>query len=389
MNIFLIGLPGCGKTTVGRKLAEVMKLPFIDIDECIETDSHMTISEIFSSFGESGFRERERKILHKYSKDSKAIISTGGGIVKTSGNIELMRERGTVVFLDRVPNEQNVDWTNRPARAPMDELVRERRPLYLASADLVFPLRCDFCVIGDPIGHTLSPVLHSAIFKSLGISATYGLSNVSRETLFIFTQLAKISDMRGFNVTIPHKASIIPLLDSISSDAQTCRAVNTVSVINGKLYGYNTDMDGLKMALMARREGVGYRGQRVLILGDGGAASGILYKARQDSAEITIASRKNGGIVDERVVIEVSNFDIIINATPLGMLGNNKNFADFEFLNHLPRHALVCDLIYNPLETALLIEAKKRNLAILNGLTMLISQAILADAIFFEGIEKA
>ncbi|GHU87855.1 hypothetical protein FACS1894202_02890 [Clostridia bacterium] len=383
MNIFLIGLPGCGKTTVGRKLAQLMNLPFIDLDELIENDADMTIPEIFSRFGESGFRERERDVLNKHSLVSDSIISTGGGIVKTKGNIETMRTRGVVVFLDRVPDEQNVDWTNRPARAPMDELVRERRPLYLSAADLIFPLGCDFCVIGDPIGHTLSPVLHSAIFKSVGISSTYGVCNVSRETLQVFTQLAKICGMRGFNVTIPHKQNIIPLLDEVSEDAECANAVNTVCVKNEKLYGYNTDVDGLKTALKARRNGVGYRGQRVLLLGDGGAASGILYKARQDGAEITVASRKNGGIIDEFVRADLSKIDLLINATPLGMLGNDKNFANFGFLDFLPKHSLVCDLIYNPLETTLMSEAKKRNLATLNGLTMLVSQAIIADTIFF------
>ncbi|GHU95002.1 shikimate dehydrogenase (NADP(+)) [Clostridia bacterium] len=266
----------------------------------------------------------------------------------------------------------------------MEELVRERRPLYLSAADLVLPLGCDFCVIGDPIGHTLSPALHSAIFKSVGISSTYGVSNVSRETLDVFTQLTKICGMRGFNVTIPHKQSIIPLLDEVSENAKHANAVNTVCVKNEKLYGYNTDMDGLKMALKAHRNGVGYRDQRILLLGDGGAASGILYKARQDGAEVRVASRKNGGIVDECVRADLSKIDLLINATPLGMLGADKNFADFGFLDFLPKTSLVCDLIYSPLETTLLTEAKKRNLATLNGLTMLVSQALIADTIFFK-----
>ncbi|GHV07739.1 hypothetical protein FACS1894217_09080 [Clostridia bacterium] len=385
MNVFLIGLPGCGKTTIGRKLAELLGRQFIDLDESIEHEEKMTISEIFLTFGEPHFRKLECAALNKYSQVSDAIIATGGGIVKTSGNVETLRERGTVVFLDRVPDEQNVDWSNRPARAPMPQLVKERRPLYLSAADLVFPLGSDFCVIGDPIGHTLSPSLHSSILKSLGISAIYGQSKVSIQSLPLFAQLARVSGMRGFNVTIPHKKHIIPLLDCISDDAQNAEAVNTVRVFDGKLYGYNTDMAGLSMAIHARNNGLGYKGMHILLLGDGGAASGILYKAKaENAAKITVASRKNGGIVNAQIVAKIEDFDLVINATPLGMSGFDHDFTDFGFLDKLPSKALIYDLIYNPLETQLLREAKKRNLKTLNGLAMLTAQALLADAIFLE-----
>ncbi len=145
-NIYLIGLPGAGKTTVGRGLARSLDMNFIDTDQMIEKRTGVSISHIFEIEGEAGFRKRESRLFEEISHGARAVISTGGGIILSESNRKLMRQHGQVVYLkasvdilwSRLENCQNRPLLQTSApRARIAELMKEREPLYDAQADLI------------------------------------------------------------------------------------------------------------------------------------------------------------------------------------------------------------------------------------------------------------
>ena len=131
-------------------------------------------------------------------------------------------------------------------------------------------------VIGDPIAHTLSPLIQGKMMERLGVEGGYRAFHVTEEELPSFVEMAK-RELSGFNITIPHKSRILPYLDGIDTYAAQCGAVNTVRITDGKLYGFNTDGNGIVAAL--RLMGASFQGARVSLLGAGGAALSICKKA--------------------------------------------------------------------------------------------------------------
>lgn len=258
-------------------------------------------------------------------------------------------------------------------------------------------------VIGDPIDHSLSPAVHSSALDALGVTYTYEKVQVKKGELEQFLAYAKEEGITGFNLTMPHKVDILPYLSEIDEAAERFQSVNTVRVEDGKFYGYNTDADGYTEAL----KGAGYEFQdsRVVILGAGGVARTLALEAAfRGAKEICVLNRtvekaeEICAMVKNRQKVEITagimntasvsaaceTCDILINATPLGMQGISEEFEDFSFLNRLPRTALVSDLIYNPDTTQLLFMAREQGLATLNGLGMLIYQALIADQIYLK-----
>jgi len=436
-NIILIGLPGCGKSTLGRWAAGQFGLDFMDMDREIERRAGLTIPEIFAREGEEGFREREVAVARDVARQTRTVIAAGGGVVLREQNMRRLGENGLIVFIDRAPERivKEVTTDDRPLLAGGADRVfalsAQRRPLYLASAHVTLPNDGDWdqattrlralmyseyppagglAVIGDPIGHTLSPYIHKTALGRLGLDIPYEAIQVPPGSLGAFTSRARTCGLRGFNVTIPHKQDIMPFLDDIDPPAALCGAVNTVVVRGGKLFGYNTDMEGLWRAL--RGAGHDYRNRRLLILGAGGAARGVAVKAAlEGAAKIAILSRRPrqaqalcmhlasiapeidcaaDDMAPDALTRACRGADLLINATPLGMAGmtgaagTGAEFPSFAFLTCLPPLALVCDLVYNPHETALLREAGRLGLETMNGLGMLIRQALLSDKLFLR-----
>ena len=142
-NIVLIGIMGCGKTSLGKELANRLSMTFIDMDEKIETEAGMTITEMFSQFGESYFRDQETELCHRLSKQSGLVISTGGGIVGRPENMEALGRTGHILFLDRDPEIilRTIDASNRPMIREnpqrLLELHQQRLPLYQKYSDLI------------------------------------------------------------------------------------------------------------------------------------------------------------------------------------------------------------------------------------------------------------
>ena len=250
-------------------------------------------------------------------------------------------------------------------------------------------------VIGDPVLHSKSPVIHGAMLRSLGLDIPYTPHVVRRGELPAYLAWAREHGVTGFNATMPHKEDLLPLLDEAGPAARAVGAVNTVCLRDGKWVGFNTDGAG---AVAALRDGLGVSpaGMTVTLLGAGGAARAVALALAQAGAERVFVCNRTLGRAEELCAhdplgrLSPNRFDLdtlgrcaaqsrlLVNCTSLGMAGCPGQFADFGFLDALPGGASVFDLIYHPAETQLLSRAKGRGLRAMNGLPMLVWQAVLA-----------
>ena len=249
------------------------------------------------------------------------------------------------------------------------------------------------CVIGDPVEHSLSPVIHNAVLKQTGLPYVYGRVRVRDGETAAFLCRAAEEGYAGFNATMPHKTDLVELVDELDADAQLYRAVNTVVLRDGKIRGCNTDGRGfLQMLLEA---GISPEGKTITVLGAGGAARAVVLKLAQSGARrIFVCNRTRSKAealaqefptqitpcgLDEETLQDCALFsDLLVNTTPMGMHGVAARFEQLDFLAALPKGAAVCDIIYSSPETMLLARAKALGLSTLNGLGMLIYQAVFA-----------
>lgn len=253
-------------------------------------------------------------------------------------------------------------------------------------------------VIGDPVAHSLSPLLHQTMIDQTGAAYRYDVRTVRPEELPAFVRWAKDGGCAGFNVTMPHKEAILPLLDEVDTTAASCGAVNTVCIREGRAIGHNTDGTGFLDSLAG--QGFYPQGRTVLLLGAGGAAKAvghalatagagrIIVCARRLERAAALAAQLPGcgeGIVLAQDAIQqaASACDLLVNATPLGMAGSPA-FARLDFLQAMPPHAVVYDLVYHPRRTALLEAAARQGLRTAGGIDLLIRQAVRAFT-FFTG----
>lgn len=236
------------------------------------------------------------------------------------------------------------------------------------------------CVIGDPVGHSLSPLLHGAMLRRCGIAGSYQAVTVTPETLPAFIRAARDGAWDGCNVTMPLKQAILPYLDELSPAAAACGAVNTVCFRHGRALGDNTDAPGIVAGLAAW--GVADTGP-VLLLGNGGAARAAHWALRGRS--LITAARHGGDVSMEELPQAARGCTLLLNATPLGMTGYPA-LTDFSFLDGLAEGAAVFDLVYQPRSTALLAAAEQRGLTAIGGLELLVQQAMLSF-VRFTGTE--
>lgn len=232
-----------------------------------------------------------------------------------------------------------------------------------------------FALIGFPLGHSLSAKYFAEKFSAEGIDADYTpLSIESAEEV-----LPHCKHLAGFNVTIPHKQAIMPLLAAISEEAQEIGAVNCVKVTPDGLEGYNTDVIGIRKSL----EGVVLGGAKALVLGTGGASKAVQYVLRKNNIPFKVVSRNLLGIRNEELgIIDYDDVDatgfspytLLINTTPVGMFPNVNECLELPYSTIAP-HNIFIDLIYNPDETLFLKKARLKGASTYNGLTMLYEQA--------------
>ena len=252
----------------------------------------------------------------------------------------------------------------------------------------------NFCLIGYPLGHSMSPFIHNELFKLKGIEASYELNAIEPEMLN--NKVNELKSLRGFNVTIPHKTNIIPFLSELSDRARLFGAVNTVSIDENGAKGYNTDCFGFLRAL--EMAGITLGG-KVLLCGSGGVSRMFAFESVLANAELTIAVRDAD--IDAAMLIKKEiedklgrtavvttldrvdgEFDLLINGTPVGMFPNVEACV-------LPKEKVcrckaVFDAVYNPQETLLIKYAKEAGIKYSNGLPMLVWQAAVAQEIWLD-----
>lgn len=249
-------------------------------------------------------------------------------------------------------------------------------------------------IIGDPVEHSMSPVMHNAAFEALGLNYVYLPFRVHREGLKAAISGMRALNIAGLNVTIPHKMAVIPFLDKLDLLAGRIGAVNTIANENGELAGYNTDASGFLEAL--RAQGVESEGKRIIILGAGGAAKGISFILAEAGASLIILNRTLYRAKElasqiaqdcqqkiEAMTLNEANLkrafdraDILVNTTSVGMTPDVDRTPVPG--NLLGSRLVVSDIVYNPLETRLLREAKAAGARTIDGLDMLVWQGALA-----------
>jgi shikimate dehydrogenase len=244
-----------------------------------------------------------------------------------------------------------------------------------------------YCIIGDPIEHSLSPAMHNAAFNFLKLRSTYIAYRVAYSELAASICSLKEVRLAGFNVTIPHKTRILKYIDVLDMVASKAGAVNTVQNVDGVLYGYNTDVGGFLRPLAKR--GINLNGLNVLLLGAGGAARAVVValSSKTENLKISIANRnrdraKELAKIGNTLGANCESFslqdvqllsyraDMIVNTLPLGMY-NEKSIIDVQYI---PSDSIVYDVVYRPVLTDLLKNAKQAGATLVFGYEMLLEQ---------------
>ena len=241
-------------------------------------------------------------------------------------------------------------------------------------------------LIGKTLGHSLSPRIHRRILQALGVAGDYALFEVAPQRLPSLLPALQTLSVRGANVTIPYKKEVMPLLSALSPQAQAVGAVNTLYLDGGQWKGDNTDYFGLQRAM--QRYGIAMAGKRATVLGAGGACEAVRALLLDEGAsEIVIVSRdsqkhgQNGRVrVTGYAELERRTADLLINATPVGMWPHVD--ASPVGADVIARHGALVDLIYNPVETAFLRMGHEQQKPGMNGLYMLVAQAVKAQEIW-------
>ena len=245
-----------------------------------------------------------------------------------------------------------------------------------------------YCIIGDPVSHSLSPAMHNAAFKHLNLNCMYIAFRVQPHELRESIYSLRAIGISGFNVTMPHKVAIVRYMDILDVGAERAGAVNTIIMDDGKFHAYNTDIEGFITPLNKRR--VKFNGLKILILGSGGACRAIVsaLSTEGEISSLSIASRNKmqseqisglcnkigleHKIIPYDIVQDVAkSSDLIINSTSIGM----NNEPSIIHGKNIREDSIVYDIVYKPIETALIKAAKEAGAQVIYGYEMLLEQA--------------
>ncbi len=241
------------------------------------------------------------------------------------------------------------------------------------------------CLFAHPAKHSLSPAMHNAALEFLGIAARYEARDVAPQSLAAEFAALRNSSLWGVNLSIPHKEAALELVDSLSVEARAIKAINTVVSQDGALHGLNTDAPGFMAALL--EAGCNPSGLQVMVLGAGGAARGVCWALQQAGANVSLWNRSPARarqlcdefglsfVSDAELESRVRASSLLVNTTSVG-LDNPLESPLPEGI--LPHTGWVCDIVYRPLETKLLKQARAKGLTGIDGLGMLVYQGALA-----------
>jgi len=300
----------------------------------------------------------------KLARGSSQVVAVPMGEVGLPGRILALRAGGALVYAP-------IAEATAPGQVPLQDLRDLYRAHKLTAKSQVFG------VIGNPISHSLSPVMHNTAYVAAKKDAV--LLPFLVERLAEFVKVIPEFGLKGFCVTLPHKTAILRYLDECDSVAKEIGAVNTVTVTrSGKLVGANTDYIGVARALEGKMK---LKGSRVLLYGAGGAARAAAFALANAGAEVWVCARREvaakqlaravHGNVVRRAALRTASFDAILNATPIGM---HPHIEDSPLRLDELNCSLVMDLIYRPLQTKLLRMAAKTGIRTVSGVEMFVAQ---------------
>jgi shikimate dehydrogenase len=246
-----------------------------------------------------------------------------------------------------------------------------------------------FQVIGNPIKHSLSPEIHNYWIKNNNINAIYKKQKVNEQDLKNLISQMRNKEIAGINVTVPFKKIIIPYLDELTLEAKETQSVNTIYFQNDRVVGHNTDIGGFEISLQKSKYDI--QNKNVFLLGAGGVAPSIIYALNKIKvSKIFLSNRTKDKAINLKKIFTnlnvidwgvVPNFDIVINATSLGLNKEDKMSLDF---SNVGKNKLFYDVIYNPQETNFLKTGKDLGNMVVNGKLMFIYQAFLAFQIWHQ-----
>ncbi len=249
-------------------------------------------------------------------------------------------------------------------------------------------------IFGDPVEHSISPFIHNASFEAMGLDYVYVPFRVRKDRLSHCVDAIRALDIKGVNVTIPHKEAIMAYLDELDHEAEEIGAVNTVVNTRGRLKGYNTDSQGYLNSL-TEETGFNPTGKNIVVIGAGGAGRAVVYGlAKKKPRRLVIANRtpERAQALAREVSKKYTSTELVatglnikdylgdchllVNATSVGMQGGKK--GPVVSIEGLPEDAIVSDIVYKPLDTPLIAEAERLGLRVHRGLGMLVHQAALS-----------
>ena len=258
-------------------------------------------------------------------------------------------------------------------------------------------------IIGFPIGHSLSPVFQQAALDHLKLDAIYSTWEIDQRDLGAFIDGLRSPDIKGINVTVPHKEAVLPLLDHVDEWALQAGAVNTIVNRNGALYGYNTDGIGFIKGLRHNAP-FELQNKTVLIIGAGGSARGVVRALANESVGIIIIANRSLsraqslstlsiglGVPAQAISLDWQELslasvqsELIVNCTSVGMAHTSEFGLSPLLLQQISPNSVVYDLVYNPVETQLLKEAVRAGAAVISGIKMLVYQGAASFELWFD-----
>ena len=403
-NIILVGFRYTGKSKIGKCIAKINDLKFIDLDLEIQKELNQSVSEITKNGQDwRKFREIEFKLFKKFLNQKNILLSCGGGVGvneffgdEQKNLLQKLKNSLRILFdiNQKCLEERMKKSHSRPNIGDSDtiDLFKKRANLYdlidydckidmsYNAIDNAIKRRTLCCVIGDPVWHSLSPKIHNDLYKKNKINNKFIYTKIHvRERNFDkIRDIIFALNIRSASITSPYKEKIMKYLDKIDDFSTKIEAVNTVINVDKILHGYNTDQFGVRKALEEKCDIIG---KKIAIFGSGGAAKSAVVGLLMATNKICIFNRtrskndffakKNGIKSCELSDFDPKDFDIIINATKVGFESDESILDAQKVLSK----NVIFDMIYNPLETKLLKIAKEKNAKRIFGTEMLKFQA--------------
>lgn len=418
-RIILLGFRYCGKTTIGRQIAKMNGLKFVDLDAEIEKNEGKKIAEIVKKNGWKYFRKLEFERYKSHVNDDNIVISCGGGfavneyfskeeneLLKTENGIKMLFEIDEKNLIERIKKSHLRPSLLGKSSNDINKIIEENLSIYkqrkLLYNALDFDVKVDtshenftnaiknhslFCVIGNPVWHSLSPKIHNTIYGNFGLkNFVYTKIEIKEKRFSQVKQIMSLLAIKGASITSPFKQEIMKITDAIDEKSKKNGAVNTIFFgDNGKIYGYNTDWIGVLKAL---EKHVDLVNKKVAIFGSGGGAKSAAIACLERTKNVILFNRtkeKNDDFATKNGIkscalreFKPADFDVIINATIVG-LGSKKSILK---RNQILKNHVVFDMVYNPLKTTLLKYAISKNAKMIYGTEMLIQQAVKQVEIF-------